>query len=116
MFHPFQHLDDPVSRASAGLGLGGGGLIAFAGQAPFETLIGAVVAILVPLGISAINKWIATDANKKAMTIAALEATVKELEAQIEAMKRPDPEPGPDGPRVIGGGGAVPFADPDRRG
>lgn len=101
----FAHLDDPISRASAAVGSSLSGLYAVASASPWETLAGALAAVLLPVAISAINRWIDKRFQNASLraALAAAEAAVAELKAELARREAASPPT------------TIPFADPDRR-
>lgn len=86
MHYPlFAYLDDPVSRISAGASSTAGGLFAFAADGPIQVLVGAVVAILAPMAIAAVNRWVDRRFQQVTLqaSLAASEAIVAQLKAEL---------------------------------
>lgn len=85
MFNPLAHLDDPVSRIAAGASATGGGLVAVAASNPLETMAATLAALVVPLLISAANRYIDRRLQVSALvaSLAAAEATAAQLRAEL---------------------------------
>ncbi|QDV34036.1 hypothetical protein [Tautonia plasticadhaerens] len=79
------HLDDPVSRISAGTSATASTLLAVASAEPIQMLAGAVVAVLAPLLISAVNRWIDKRFQEVSLkaSLAASEALVAQLKTEL---------------------------------